>query len=125
MAVLAGVGETWLPQVARFSCTRVRACRTVVVSESDELAIACAELGVTHLKTGGDPFDVIEAYRPQVAMSCHDPAVRRSTRPAVDRTGIPAKQQVVREAFAVQERYFRDLDRTNTPQPETDLFAGL
>ncbi|MEU7475929.1 PIG-L deacetylase family protein [Lentzea sp. NPDC042327] len=28
-------------------------------------------------------------------------------------------------AFAVQEHYFRDLDTTNAPLPETDLFAGV
>ncbi|MEV6237234.1 PIG-L deacetylase family protein [Lentzea sp. NPDC051838] len=73
---------------------------------------------------------------------------------AVRRTGIPAKlyltaregsttidisevadvkrkalrchaSQQVHGAFAVQEQYFREIDVTDAPLPETDLFAGI
>ncbi|MFI6093954.1 PIG-L deacetylase family protein [Lentzea sp. NPDC051213] len=78
----------------------------------------------------------------------------RATKLAIYRTGIPAKlyltaregatavdisavagvkREALRchasqgpdEAFAVREHYFRDLDTTNAPLPETDLFAGV
>ncbi|MFS8104396.1 PIG-L family deacetylase [Lentzea alba] len=80
--------------------------------------------------------------------------VIRVAKLAVYRTGIPAKlyltakdgsttidisevadikrkalqchaSQQVHGAFGVQEHYFRDLDTTNAPLPETDLFAGI
>ncbi|MGI5501154.1 hypothetical protein [Lentzea sp. CA-135723] len=118
--------------LARYTAEGVR---TVVCSENEDVRDQARELGVTHVETA-DPYDLIERYEPQVVVADHRGPLRQ-TKLAVYRTGIPQKLYLTASegatvisvgAFAVQKQhdhYFRDLDRTNAPLPETDLFAGL
>ncbi|MFD4673992.1 hypothetical protein ACFWNN_30035 [Lentzea sp. NPDC058450] len=109
--------------------------RTVVHSQNENVRNQAAELGVTHVETE-DPYDLIEKYEPQVVV-CDYNGPLRATKLAVYRTGIPQKLYLTATEGATSisvgasadqkqwEHYFRDLDRTNAPLPETDLFAGL
>ncbi|MFD4638765.1 hypothetical protein ACFWN2_15735 [Lentzea sp. NPDC058436] len=107
-----------------------RGVRTVVHSQNEDVRKDAERLGA-HAETA-DPYDLIEEYRPQVVVCDHNGPLR-ATKLAVYRTGIPDKfyltategATVVEGASGVQEHYYRDLDRTNAPLPETDLFAGL
>lgn len=105
----------------------------VVHSRNEEVRAQAAQLGAT--TDDADPYDLIERHRPQVVV-CDYNGPLRETKLAVHRTGIPAKFYLTAtngstvidtgaSADRKQETYFRDLDRTNAPLPETDLFAGL
>lgn len=108
--------------------------RTVVHSQNEEVRRQAERLGA--IAQTADPYDLIEKYSPQVVV-CDYKGPLRVTKLAVYRTGIPAKFYLTATEGATvvdvgasavqkqQEHYFRDLDRTNAPLPETDLFAGL
>ncbi|WP_191304533.1 hypothetical protein [Lentzea cavernae] len=109
-----------------------RGVRTVVHSQNEEVRQRAALLGVAHVETA-DPYDLIKTYEPQVVVCDHNGPLRE-TKLAVYRTGIPDKfyltategaTVVENGAHAAQDHYYRDLDRTNAPLPENDLFAGL
>ncbi|MEV6237233.1 hypothetical protein [Lentzea sp. NPDC051838] len=107
--------------LARYEAEGVR---TVVVPPSDDLT-------ALHLAA------LIERHQPQVVITGYeDLYVLRITKQAIYSTGIPAKLYLTTTggstvidtgdgANASQEHYFRALDTTNAPLPETDLFAGI
>ncbi|MET9225241.1 hypothetical protein [Lentzea sp. NPDC003310] len=107
--------------------------RVVVHSRNAAVRDQAEELGAT--ADEADPYDLIIRYEPQVVVCDHNGPLRE-TKVAVHRTGIPDKLYLTATSGATvidvgasavqkQETYFRDLDRTNAPLPETDLFAGL
>ncbi|WP_394621074.1 hypothetical protein JNUCC0626_18870 [Lentzea sp. JNUCC 0626] len=128
--MLADDLSTTAATLARYTAEGVR---TVVYSQNEDVRRQAKELGVTHVETK-DPYDLIEQYEPQVVV-CDHKGPLRETKVAVYRTGIPAKLYLTATEGATSvgasadqkqhDHYFRDLDRTNAPLPETDLFAGL